>query len=70
LSITGNFRLGDIRHNYADISKIRNMLEFSPRFSFNQGIKYFTEWVMHEQIEKEDLYHQSLVEMKKKGLLK
>jgi dTDP-L-rhamnose 4-epimerase len=70
ISITGNFRVGDIRHNYADISKIQNMLGFSPRYTFKQGIKLFTEWVTKEKIEKDDSYQKSLLEMKAKGLFK
>jgi dTDP-L-rhamnose 4-epimerase len=70
ISITGNFRLGDIRHNYADISNIQNMLGVFPRYTFEQEIKLFTEWVEREKIEKDDSYQQSLLEMKAKGLFK
>jgi dTDP-L-rhamnose 4-epimerase len=70
ISVTGNFRVGDIRHNYADISKIQNMLGFTPQYSFEQGIKKFVEWVKYEKIEQGDSYQQSLEEMKTKGLFK
>ena len=30
LTISGNYRLGDIRHNFADISKARRLLGFEP----------------------------------------
>lgn len=36
MRISGNYRLGDIRHNYADISKIENLLGFKPKFSFQR----------------------------------
>lgn len=67
--ITGNYRLGDIRHNYADITKIKIELGFQPKVDFNTGIKYFTEWVNTQDIE-EDNYTYSINEMKEKGLFK
>jgi dTDP-L-rhamnose 4-epimerase len=70
ISITGNFRLGDIRHNYADISKINNLLGFVPKYDFEQGIKLFTDWVKTESIGNNNLYQKSLTEMRNKGLFK
>jgi dTDP-L-rhamnose 4-epimerase len=70
ISVTGNFRIGDIRHNYADISKIYSILGFKPEYTFNRGIKAFTDWVMTEKIEENDVYQHSLFEMHKKGLFK
>ena len=69
VNITGNYRLGDIRHNYADLSKIRKLLGFEPRFDFDQGVKLFAEWVNSQEIEK-DNYPASIEEMKAKGLFK
>ena len=43
--ISGNFRLGDIRDNYADLSRISNDLGFEPKVSFDRGIKQFCKWV-------------------------
>ena len=34
IKVSGNYRLGDIRHNYADISNIKSILGFSPKNSF------------------------------------
>ncbi|MFX8859291.1 NAD-dependent epimerase/dehydratase family protein [Acinetobacter baumannii] len=67
--ISGNYRLGDIRHNYADLSKIRKYLGFEPKISFEDGIKKFTQWVNTQEIQ-EDRYQQSINEMKEKGLYK
>lgn len=67
--ISGNYRLGDIRHNFADLTKISTLLGFKPTVSFQQGIKVFTDWVEKQQII-EDKYDQSIEEMKNKGLLK
>jgi len=40
----GPDRVGDIRHSNADISKAREMLGYSPDYSFNDGIKLAIEW--------------------------
>lgn len=67
--VSGNYRLGDIRHNFADISKARKLLGYEPKWSFDEGIKKFTEWVNNQPIQ-EDKYESSIEEMKKKGLYK
>ncbi|WP_199119949.1 NAD-dependent epimerase/dehydratase family protein [Pedobacter sp. ASV28] len=69
ISISGNYRLGDIRHNYADLTKIRSKLSFEPKFSFDQGLKQFTDWVDTQEVQ-EDRYARSIEEMKAKGLYK
>jgi len=69
LQVTGNYRLGDIRHNYADTNKIERLLGFKPSVSFAEGIKKFTDWVNNQTIT-ESKYDQSVQEMKAKGLMK
>jgi dTDP-L-rhamnose 4-epimerase len=36
--ITGKYRVGDIRHCYADITKARTMLGYQPRVALEQGL--------------------------------
>jgi dTDP-L-rhamnose 4-epimerase len=69
ITISGNYRLGDIRHNFADITKISSMLNFVPKISFKQGLEKFTNWVNSQEIQ-EDYYQKSIEEMKSKGLYK
>ena len=69
LNVSGNYRLGDIRHNYADISLAKKILKFEPKWTFDAGIKQFTEWVNRQELQK-DNYEASLEEMKQKGLFK
>lgn len=69
ISISGNYRLGDIRHNYADITLARKILGFNPKWNFSDGIEQFTKWVNQQEIQ-EDRYDASIEEMKKKGLCK
>lgn len=69
ISISGNYRLGDIRHNFADISKIKSELGFLPKWDFEAGIAAFSKWVNGQTIPT-DKYEDSIEEMKKKGLYK
>ncbi|WP_171510096.1 SDR family NAD(P)-dependent oxidoreductase [Niallia circulans] len=69
ITVSGNYRIGDIRHNYADLSKIKKDLSFHPKYSFEDGIKLFVSWVNSQEI-KEDLYEKSINEMKEKSLYK
>jgi len=69
INITGNYRLGDIRHNYADLTKIKSKLGFTPKTSFEEGISKFTSWVEEQEIVS-DNYDISIEEMKNKGLYK
>lgn len=67
ITVSGNYRLGDIRHNYADMRKIKEKLGFEPEYSFEQGIRLFSEWVNFQEIA-EDNYAHSIQEMKNRGL--
>ncbi len=67
--ITGNYRLGDIRHNYADISKISNLLGFTPKVDFKTGIRKFVDWV-NKQDQSPEYYQKSLNELRKRNLFK
>jgi dTDP-L-rhamnose 4-epimerase len=69
VKIGGNYRLGDIRHNYACMNKIKSELGFSPKVSFNEGISKFTDWVTSQEVAN-DNYQNSIDEMKSKGLYK
>lgn len=69
LNITGNYRLGDIRHNYADLSKISTMLGYQPKVFFEEGVERFSKWVNTQEIQ-QDNYASSIEEMKLRGLYK
>lgn len=69
VSISGNFRLGDIRHNVADTTRARDLLGFEAEVPFAEGIRRFVEWVRSEPLE-EDRYERSLAEMVERKLLK
>lgn len=69
IKISGNYRIGDIRHNTADIEKIKHLLNYHPKVSFSDGLNNFVKWVERQEVN-EDLYEKSLVELKEKGLYK
>lgn len=69
INVSGNFRLGDIRHNFADLNKIKAKLGFEAQYDFATGVKQFVEWVKSQDV-MEDNYSKSIEEMKAKGLFK
>jgi dTDP-L-rhamnose 4-epimerase len=68
-NVSGQFRVGDIRHNFADLTKVREILGFKPSIFIEEGLQRFVDWVKSEQVQV-DRYEQSLDELKAKGLFK
>jgi dTDP-L-rhamnose 4-epimerase len=68
-TVTGQFRLGDIRHNFADLTRIRDAFGFQPGVSVEEGLRRFVGWVRTEPLGV-DGYERSLQELKVRGLLK
>lgn len=66
--ITGTFRQGDIRHNFADLSNIRSFTGFAPQFTFKAGLHHFLDWASTRS-EVLTGYESSLEEMSERGLL-
>jgi dTDP-L-rhamnose 4-epimerase len=69
IEISGKFRLGDIRHNLADLTKVQAVLGFKPSISIEEGLRRFVAWVKGEKIQT-DRYEESLRELRVKGLFK
>lgn len=69
LQITGNYRKGDIRHNYANIDKIHSDLGFKPKTALADGLNQFVKWAKEFEAT-ESKYDRSLTELRDKGLLK
>ncbi|MDR2294952.1 MAG: NAD-dependent epimerase/dehydratase family protein [Microbacterium sp.] len=69
VTVSGQYRLGDIRHNIADTTKLREILGYTPAVSFEDGVAQFAKWVLTEPIEA-DGYERSLREMAERKLLK
>ncbi len=43
--VTGKYRMGDIRHCYADITLARSVLGFRPRVTLEQGLEELSAWL-------------------------
>ena len=69
IRISGNYRIGDIRHNFADLSRAEAAIGYRPRVTFAEGVKRFAAWVLTQEIE-DSGYQRSVDEMRAKGLLK
>ncbi len=69
IKVSGNFRIGDIRHNIADQSKLTQDTGFTPKVSFAEGLKAFSDWVRTQEIS-DSGYEKSVNELRSKGLLK
>ena len=68
-TVSGNYRLGDIRHNFASIELIYNDINWQPKTDISTGLKQFSEWVLSQKLPKLE-YEKSLLEMKDKGMFK
>ncbi|MDR6428130.1 dTDP-L-rhamnose 4-epimerase [Variovorax paradoxus] len=69
IKVTGNFRVGDIRHNFADLTRVKSDLGFVPAVDFAHGVKAFADWVQTQEVS-DSGYERSVSEMRSKGLLK
>lgn len=65
--ITNKYRKGDVRHCFADISKIKSLLGFEPKVSFEQGMQELMQW--SESQASEDKVDQATQELRDKGLM-
>ena len=43
--ITGEYRVGDVRHCFADIARARQVLGFEPAVDLEEGIERLTQWL-------------------------
>jgi len=44
-SVTGKYRMGDVRHCFPDISRARRILGYAPRVDFATGLQELAEWL-------------------------
>jgi dTDP-L-rhamnose 4-epimerase len=69
IQVTGNYRSGDIRHNFADIQRARDLLGWKPEVKFEEGLRRFISWVESQRVAV-DNYDLALNELKSRGMLK
>jgi dTDP-L-rhamnose 4-epimerase len=68
VEITGQFRLGDIRHCYADMTAIREATGFEPTVDLEQGLRDFATWVARQPLPEDGLARANR-ELKERGLM-
>jgi dTDP-L-rhamnose 4-epimerase len=66
--VTGEYRLGDIRHCFADIAAARRIIGFEPRIGIEEGLRRFASWVQEEPLP-EDGLDRAAAELKARGLM-
>ncbi len=69
ITTTGQFRLGDIRHNLADNTCGADLLGYSPRVRFVDGLKQFLNWTTTQKGSEIGAYERSLQELQDKALM-
>lgn len=64
--ITSKFRVGDIRHCFADLSKSRSVLGYAPQVAFEHGIAELAQWLQGQSAD--DRIEQATAELSARGL--
>ena len=65
--VTGNYRVGDIRHCYPDISLAQRVLGYQPMVSLEAGMRDLAEWL--EQQTAHDRFNEMRQELASRGLV-
>lgn len=64
--ITGEYRVGDIRHCFADIHKARELLGYRPSVHLEDGLRELADWLQTQQAEDQVEHMRS--ELSRRGL--
>lgn len=48
LKVSGDFRAGDIRHCYADLTRARELIGFAPSMGLERGLTEFCAWTLQQ----------------------
>lgn len=68
ITVTGQFRVGDIRHCYADLSMAERVIGFNPKISLDEGLRRFCAWAASQpvHIDKSD---KAMAELRSRNLM-
>lgn len=69
IKLSGAFRVGDIRHNLANIDLANKLLGYSPSVKFDEGLDRFLQWAVSEPPTSLDGLVKSSDELRSRGLL-
>ncbi len=65
-TLSGAYRVGDIRHCFADISRARRILGYEPQVTLDTGMKELAEWLIGQAAN--DRVEQAHAELAERGL--
>lgn len=68
VQVTSQYRVGDIRHCYADLTRARALLGFAPQVSLDEGLGRFCTWAAREP-EHEDQLEKAVAELRARNLM-
>ena len=68
IEVTGQYRLGDIRHNSANISRLKTLLGYTPRVSLAEGLARFAKWVLTQELP-DDKLAEANAELKRRDMM-
>jgi len=68
VQVSGAFRLGDIRHNVADLTLSKKELNFTPLWNFEAGITEFLDWAFTKETYDDSAFIRSVEELKSRGM--
>lgn len=68
VAVTGQYRLGDIRHNSADITALTTALGCTPQVGLDEGLRRFAAWVSSQPLP-EDRLAEANAELAKRKMM-
>lgn len=68
IDISGKYRVGDIRHCFADVSLARDLLGYQPSVAFADGIREYVDWLVESGVRGEDKLDIMRSELAARGL--
>ena len=66
--VTGEYRIGDIRHNFADIQRLETVTGVRPKISLEAGLDRFCKWVATQPIPN-DMLERANAELKSRKMM-
>ncbi|MCW4461891.1 SDR family NAD(P)-dependent oxidoreductase [Sphingomonas sp. BT-65] len=67
--VTGAYRIGDIRHNVADVAQLEALLDIRPATPFEAGLEAFLSWAQGQNARDKTAYDRSVGELRRHNLL-
>jgi dTDP-L-rhamnose 4-epimerase len=69
IEINGIFRVGDIRHNIANLDRVKSLINYFPSVPFEVGLHRFLDWALSQEIINKGGYLESKEELLSRNLI-